>query len=249
MRTNRAVMGLLLTAVLAAGCGGSDSDSDAAGTTAPAWRGGTATAPTSSPTTTVAVATDPALAAKAKAATLQGSDFTAGFEEQPEEPGQGLGIDALWAELTKCLGVETTRSAGKATSPTIKRGLATQGRSTVEYPTQPAPDAIAAAFTGPKADGCLQEAFVADLARSKPEGSTSGPVRVAPRDVPPVGDRVLAWRINASVNLEDLVVSLFQDFLVIVDGPALIRMWFLNPGSEFPQELERSLVEKVVSRA
>jgi hypothetical protein len=128
-------------------------------------------------------------------------------------------------------------------------GLATQARSTVEYGSEPSATAAANALSGPKFQDCANQAFKADVERSKPEGSTAGSVQVAPRDFGQFGQKTLAWRINATVNLQDLQVPLFQDFLVIFNGGTVIRLFFLNPGSEFPQNLERMLVEKVVSRA
>ncbi len=239
MSKYRAVLVLVVVAVLGAGCGGGGGDTQ----TAPI-------PPAPEVTTATIPGTDPALVGKARSATLQPSDFPPGYEPQSEEPGQGLSIDLVWSELTSCLGVERMAPpAGVATSPTFKQGLATQGRSTVEYVGEPAAAAIATALAGPKALDCLTKVFVADVDRSKPEGATPGPVKVTPREGPTGGQRSMAWRINASVNLAELVVPLFQDFVVIFDRGTVIRLLFLNPGSEFPQTLERSLVDKVVVRA
>jgi len=190
------------------------------------------------------------MTAKAKAAILQQADFPAGFPAQPDDPVQGLHVERLWGDLLTCLGVPKAQPAGIATSPTFLRGIATQGTSTVEYL---APDAIAArtgALANPKFQACSTQAFATDLDKSKPEGSTPGTVVVSRRDSPPIaGATINSWRINASVHLADLEVRLFQDFLVIFKGNAVIRLFFLNPGSDFPPDLERSLVEKVVSRA
>ncbi len=223
----RPVVALVVVGVMAAACGGGGASSG------PGRPG-----------------TDQALIAKAQAATLQPADFTPGFAAQPEEPGQGLSIERVWQELTACLGVKVKGApAGVATSPTYLRGLATQGRSTVEYTTEPNAAALATALAGPKAQACFTRVFAADVDRSKPEGAKPGPVTVTTRQVPPAGDKIMAWRINASVNLDELVVPLFQDFLVIFNKGTVIRMFFLNPGAEFPQDLERSLLDKVVARA
>lgn len=256
MNRYRAVTFVLVTALFGAACGGGGkAGKNAAGTAVPAPGSSTSTAPPTTAPTAASVAssvasTDPAKAAKAKAATLQPADFPAGFAAQPEAPGQGLGIETVWEDLTRCLGVENTGPpAGIATSPTFLRDIATQGRSTVEYTTEASATAIAAALAGPKFGDCAMTTFAADLGRSKPEGSTAGAVKVASRDAVKLGQKSMAWRITASVNLGELMVPLFQDFLVIFDKGTVIRMFFLNPGSEFPQTLERSLVEKVVSRA
>lgn len=239
---------LAVSALLLAACGG-DGDGEPGGT-----RTSTAPSPSTSttPPSTIALVegTDPALTARAQAATLQPGDFPTGFEPQPEEPGQGLNIETVWRDLTQCVGVENAvPPAGRATSPTFRRDIATQGRSTVEYTTEPRAAAVAAALAGPRAQECLMRAFVADLDRSKPEGSTPGPVTVTPRDVAQLGQRTLAWRAEASVDLSGLAVLLFQDYLVVFDGGTVIRLFFLSPGAEFPQQLEQELAQKVFSRA
>jgi len=227
-------VGVLAAALLLAGC-----KSGA--------HGGTTTLPTG-PTSSAPPTTDAAKAAKAQAAVLQKDDFPTGWTTQP--PDQGLNIEMVWQELTGCVGVQNLRPPlAVATSPTWLQGLATQARATVEYTTEPSASAVATALGSSRFDKCATDAFAADVNRSKPEGSTAGSVQVAPRDYQQYGQKTLAWRINATVNLSDLQVPLFQDFVVIFNGGTVIRLFFLNPGSEFPQNLERSLVEKVVSRA
>ena len=219
--------------------------------------GGTTTTVVTGPPTSVVAGptttnpgTDPALVAKAKAAVMQTADFPTGFTPQPDEPGSGLNIEQVWSDLLTCLGVTApARPPGYATSPTFLRGLATQGRSTVEYTTEAAASSIATALSGPKAQPCLTQAFTADVARSKPDGSTSGAATVTTQDVPAAGQKSMGWRITAQVHLDDLVVPLFQDFEVVVDKGTVIRTMFLNPGSEFPQDLEKTVVQHVVSRA
>lgn len=211
--------------------------------------GVTTTTSVAGPTTTNP-GTDPALIAKARTAVLQTADFPTGFTPQPDEPGTGLDIEQVWSELLTCLGVTTPpRPPGYATSATFLRGLATQGRSTVEYTTEAAGSTISTALNGAKAQPCLTQVFTADVARSKPEGATSGPATVTRQDVPAGGQKGLGWRINADLHLDDLVVPLYQDFEVVVDKGTVIRTIFLNPGSEFPQDLEKMLVQKMVSRA
>ncbi len=63
-----------------------------------------------------------------------------------------------------------------------------------------------------------------------------------------MASKTFTYRVTVTLDLEGLKVPLFQDFVVVIDRGAVIRMLFLNPGSEFPQDLERSLIEKVVAR-
>ena len=185
---------------------------------------------------------------KAKAATLQTADFPTGFDPVPEADGGGLNIEQLWTELMGCLGVPKGTPTGVGTSPTFKRGLATQARTTVEYASDASAAAIDAAIKGPKFQKCADTAFAADVKRSAPEGGVPGPVAVAASKGAPVAPKSSTFRITVTVNLAELTVPLFQDFFVIYTGGAVIRALFLNPGSEFPQDLERTLLGKVISR-
>lgn len=250
---------LLALSLLAAGCGG-DGEEATVTTTAPPPVETTTTAPasttvptTAAPVTTAAAATTAApdaaaLTAKAAAAVLQQADFPAGWEAIPAAEGGGLNIDTIWTELTSCLGV-TPAPIATSTSPTFLRDLATQARTTVEYTSEASANAIEAALSSRKANGCLASAFTADVKRSAPPGGVPGPATVAPHNVAPVATRSKAYRITAEVSLDELKVPLFQDFYVIFTKGAVIRAMFLNPGSQFPPELERSLLQKVVARA
>ena len=183
-------MVLVVVALVGPGCAGGGGGPDVGGTPvasdAPARSTPpTSTPPTSTPATSTSPATDPALAAKAKAAVLQPADFPSGWKPVPEEEGGGLNIERLWAELTRCLGVDTAgQRTAVATSPTFLRGLATQARSTVEFTSPAAAAAVTAALDGPKFQGCAKEAFEADVMRRAPEGGVPGPVAVAPLDAP-----------------------------------------------------------------
>jgi hypothetical protein len=239
MRGFRGVALLSVLALMGGGCTGGGSGTEKA-----------EVSPIAAPGDPAPPTTEAPMVVKAKAAVLQTSDFPPGFQPQPDEPGEGLSLETLWADLTRCLGVDSTaKSGGAATSPTFLRGLATQARATVEYAPEPTATAIAAALGGQKYQGCAKETFGADVKRSAPQGAVPGPVAIAPLAAPSVAARTFTSRVTVTLDLEGLKVPLFQDFLVIFDRGAVIRMLFLNPGSEFPQDLERSLVEKVVARA
>lgn len=236
----RSARTLAVLATLLAACSGSGSGN----TTAPS------TAPSTQPGTSAPPATDAALAAKAKAAVFQPSDFPAGF--QPVPPGEGgLTLEVLWGDILKCLGVAAAApDQGSATSATFLRGLATQAQSTVEYTTASGAEQVINALSGAQFSDCAKKAFTQDVKAHAPEGATPQPVtEVTARPIAPRGQKALSWRVPAAVKLADLDVPLFNDLIVVLDGNALIRELFLSPGSEFPQELQASLVDKVVERA
>lgn len=190
---------------------------------------------------------DAAKDAQAKAAVLQATDFPPLF--RVHEPGEGVEVEVIWENLIRCLGVnQSGRPLGLATSPTYVRALATQAQSTVEYMPQPSAEAIATAFTGPRLNNCAGDALSADAAREH-EGSEVGEVEVSAFDFPPMGGTTSATRVKVTLNLPERRVPIFQDLIVVVDGESVIRVVFVNPLEPFPEDLQRSLVEKVVSRA
>ncbi len=250
MQRPRRIVALIVTALLAAGCSGGGEEVESGGGGGDTDKSGAVGIDTGKPNSTAAPpATESPQTVKAKAATLQHADFPPGFEPQPEEPGQGLQIETLWAELSRCLAVDSTAGrTGMATSPTFLRGLATQARSTVEYTSEATANAIFTALAGPKSQTCLNEAFGADVKRSAPEGAVPGQVAVAALAAPPAAQRISSFRVTVTLDLDGLKVPLFQDFLVAFERGAVVRFFYLNPGAEFPQDLERSTVQKVLSR-
>lgn len=244
MRNHRVFGSLLVvTAVLASSCGGGGGGSK----TATKSRTTTTTAVVTT-TTAAPVSTDPAMLEKAKAAVYQATDFEAGWAAQPVD--EGLDLEIIWKDILECTGVPAGPPAlGIATALTFKRGLATQTRSTVEYTTEPAAQAIGAAFAGPKFTDCATKAFAVDAKRNAPDGGKPGPVTVAPLDFPKQGQSSATYRITNAMNLGELQVPLTQDLLVFFNGGTVIRMLFLNPGGPFPPDLERALAEKVVGRS
>ncbi len=251
MQRHRALAFLLVSTLSLAGCGDDDGDEDAATTTteAPdATETTDSTAPSSDGQTPDGGSTDPARAAQAEAAVLRMEDLPEGWGVQ--DPEEGLDLEATWQDLMSCLGVEVAdQPLGIATSPTFLRGLATQVRSTVEYLPAAQAQAIATALDSPEFQQCATDAFAADAARSVPEGGVPGPVEVSPLEFPDLGEQTFAWRVNVTIDLEGLQVPIFQDLVVVFADEALTRTMFLNPGSEFPPELQRTLVETVVDRA
>lgn len=257
------VTSLLVTTLLVAGCGGGGENEAAVTTLAPAEFTTTVVEATTTlaPTTTVPAATTtaapaaaavgPEQTAKAAAAVLQPADFPPGWKALgPDDPG--LLLETLWADLTRCLGVAPAQTVGIATSPTFLRGLATQARTTVEYMPAAAATTLVQAISGPKFQGCATSAFAADaltVAKRDLPGATPGPVTIAPLNAPKAAPQTSAFRITFTMNLAELQVPISQDLHVIVVKGAVIRALFLNNGGEFPQDLERSLVQKVVARA
>lgn len=236
MSIHRRLVVLSLSALLVAGCGGSGTK-DAATTTT-----------VTSKDLTNPASTNPSKTRAAKAAVLKQSDFPAGWKLQ--DPQDGLDVETMWRDLTRCLGVERKgRPLGLATSGTYLQNLATQTRSTVEYMPTSAIKAVSAALAGPKFNDCATKAFTADTIRNAPDGGTPGPVTVTPLTFAPLGQSTSASRANVTMTLGDLPVPINQDLIVVFNGQAVTRMMFLNPGRPFPPDLQRSLVQQVVGRA
>jgi len=243
MRRHRSAGFLIVAALVVTGCGSSKGGTTGAQST-------TTLTPVG-PTTTAPVVTDPAKSAKAKAAILQQSDFPAGWTTQPED--SGLGLETIWGDITKCLGVqETAPPAGMATSPTFLRGLATQARSTVEYTSETAATSIATALGDAKYEMCALDALTADVKRSAPTGGVPGQVQMAALQAPQglqAVQKTFSNRFTVTIDMQDLKVPITQDLIVAFNGGTIVRMVYLNPGSPFPQDLEQTLTQKVVGRA
>lgn len=254
LRRNGVVITLTVVALVGAGCGSGTTSSAKKATPGP---GSTSTtvptsstaAPTGGSGTTPTTTAGPE-SAKAAAAVLQPTDFPYGWTPQPFDPTGGLHIERLWRNLTHCLNVDnTTPAPSVATAPTFLRGLATSATSSVEYTTPASATAIADALGGAKLQGCLTSAFNANAQLSHPQGAVPGPATVSVLAPPQVGDKAFAFRVNVTMSLSGLQIKLFHDFVVAFKGGTVIRMWFLNPGSGFPPDLEQTLLQNVVGRA
>jgi hypothetical protein len=254
MLIRRAVAALAATVLLAAACGDQDGEEAAPATTSSTVAASTtttgATTTTTVATTTTTVATDPALVARAEAAVLRAGDFPpdAGRWEA-EPPEEGLDLEIVWRDIVQCLAVDPGPPLASATSPTFRRDLATQVRTTVEHRSEQSAMMLADALAGPRYPECARNAFAADADRSKPEGATPGPVQVSPLPVAQRGQRTVASRVNLTMNLDDLQVPIFQDLIVVFDAGRVVRLLFLNPGGAFPENLRASLTDKVLARA
>lgn len=215
--------------------------------------------------TTTAVDTA-ALTAKAAAALFQPADWLAlptpgpAFKEQMDGMGacpdsaancDSLNLETIWSSVMSCLGVTDTPEA-KAVSATYLQGQATQARVAVEYTTPASADAIRAAVQGPKYDACMTTAFTTDAKGVSEEvGSTPSASTVSTLSpAPTVPGLVQASRVRVDMNLGGgLIINIYQDFLVVINGGTVIRFFFLNPGGPFLQSLEAPLVMEVTSRA
>ncbi len=247
MRT-RALLACATSTLLLVGCG-DDAGDQTAGSTIPASTSTTAAAASApAQTTTTAAGGDAARTAKAKAAVLQASDLPTDFKEQPPEDGLKQGV--AFKELATCLGVNA-QSVASAASPTYVRGIATQVASTVEYIPLPSVQAVAMAFGGSeKLPACSKQAITADVKRSAPQGATTGSVEVAPLDFPKLGQLTAAYRATTTAQLPGgPPIPITQDFVIVFKGEAVSQLKFLSPGMPFPADLQRTLTEKVVSRA
>lgn len=245
----RILGGLLFLTLATGGCGENGETAATSTTKAPSIPMPTTAAATTSSSAGAVAPKDPALAAKAKAAVLQPTDFPAGWQPKPAD--EQLEHETTWQELTRCLGVEDAgQGQASATSPTFGRGVGTQVTSSVEYLPTASAQSIAMAFAGPKFTACAKEALTAGVKRNAPPGAKLGTVEVAPLDFPKLGLLTSATRATTTIEgLAPMPVPVFQDFVFVFKGEAVSRFTFLNPGAPFQADLQPALAEKVVGRS
>ena len=156
-----------------------------------------------------------------------------------------------WQDLANCLGLaDTGRGLGSATSPTYVRGVGTQVTSTVEYETDSLAQQIVTALSGNKFQACAQAAYASAVGRDAPSGGQPGAVHVTPFDVPKQGQLTSASQAMFTLVMGGgLNIPIVQQFVIIVNGDAIIRMTFVSPVSPFPIDIQEPLIAHVVARA
>jgi hypothetical protein len=251
MQTRRILVALMIAALVSGGCGDDDGDvaTDSSTTTTAAD-----TTTTSEAAAGKGASATGAQGAKAKAAVVQLSDLPAsGWREQAPEDTPDH--ETTWQALATCLGIGDLKQdeTGSATSPTYVTGLAQQVTSTVAYVPVGRAGEIAAAFASDKFEGCAKTAIADDVARNAPEGAEVVSVDVVPLDLPRLGALTTSYRATGMLTIgPGIQITVYTDVVAVFSGPAISRLVFINggpAGAPFPDDLERSLVEKVVTRA
>lgn len=187
--------------------------------------------------------------ATAEKANLNQADFPSGWTSTPHEalPGE----DELAKEVADCLGISppTSRAIAEARSPDFSSGLATQASSVITFVgSEDEAEEDAEAFASDKFAPCAEPAFAKQIQQVAPEGATVNDVKVAKSTFAETGDRTVAYRVTATIQVGEMPVPINIDLVRIFKDRAEVQLTFVNPGQPFPPDLARSLAGKVVGR-
>lgn len=187
--------------------------------------------------------------AAAQKANLEAADFPSGWRSKPHEelPGE----DELAAEVAECLGLPapSTGTTAEVRSPDFTSGLATQASSVVTFvESEEVAEKHAAALAGGKFPACAEPGFAKQVGQVAPEGATVTDVNITKVDFPALGDRTVAHRVKATINIGEMKVPINIDLVHVFEDRAEVALTFVNPGSPFDEDLARSLAAKVLER-
>lgn len=100
---------------------------------------------------------------------------------------------------------------------------------------------------GDKAVGCQKSQLESEFRRQLP---TAAPQLTVDRlDIPLFGDEVVAFRADVTSVAEGVQVRTLIDMVFVRKGRTEISASFVNRTSPFPQDLQRSLLQRMVGRA
>lgn len=187
--------------------------------------------------------------AAAEKANLNQGDFPSGWTSKPHEvlPGE----DDLAKEVADCLGISppTSRATAEARSPDFSSGLATQASSVITFVgSEDEAEEDAQVFASEKFAPCAEPGFAKQIQQVAPDGATVNDVKVAKATFPDTGDRTVAYRVTALIQVGEMPVPINIDLVRIFKDRAEVQLIFVNPGEPFPPDLARSLAGKVVGR-
>lgn len=187
--------------------------------------------------------------AAAERANLKAADFPSGWSSRPHEmlPGE----EEMEKEVAGCLGIPTSSSRATATarSADFSSGLATQASSVITFvSSQEQAKEDAAALGSAKFPSCAQPGFAKQIEQVAPEGASVNDVRVSEATFPSFGDRTIAHRVTATIQVGEMPVPINIELVRIFKDRAEVYLTFVNPGEPFPPELARSLAGKVIGR-
>jgi hypothetical protein len=186
------------------------------------------------------------LDARAKRAVLQPGELPNSWARVPASSQSDH--EQAWAQLRDCLsgGQGLDGGAVSATSGAFSSGGA-RVESTVAYVNADRASEFAFSLASTGSRACGQTALAAEAGRNAPPGSAVKGRHVEPLPLSRAGGGS-AWGMRSTTTYS-AGPPIVTDLVVLVKDGALGRLVFVNEGGPFPQDLERSLVEKVAGRA
>jgi hypothetical protein len=105
------------------------------------------------------------------------------------------------------------------------------------------------ALKSDRGSSCLKQQIDREFARQLPASGPATATTIEPLDLPQFGDETAAYRLTATGVVEAQQVITILDLTFVRKGRAELSAAFLNRSAPFPQELQRSLLQRMVGRA
>lgn len=236
--------GLMVTGLVAAGCGSSGKATAKSSSSTTASSVTTTTPPT---TAAVDAAAD---AAKAHQINLTAADLPAGWTSTAAEPktAQDQADDA---SIAACLGAPDPKQAHTADvdSDDFHNGdMDVSSNVTFVRNADDARKELAASTTG-KLSTCLKPVLDATIAREQP-GATVTSFSLTPTPAPPGGDGGFGYHVLATVSAQGQQVQVVVDAVGVLVGRAELQVTAQGLAGQAPSDqLLRDLMAKLVARA
>ncbi len=188
--------------------------------------------------------------AAAEEANLKAGDFPAGWNSRPHEklPRE----DELGPEIARCLGISppSERATAEVRSLDFTQGVATASSLVRFMASETEVRADAEAFSSDRFPACAQPGYAAQMHEVAPEGNTIQEITMTKVDFPTYGDRSVAHRIAAQLQIPVLPTPLpiTIDLIHIFKGRAEAELTIVAPGMPFPPDFATRLAGAVAER-
>ena len=203
-------------------------------------------APEDTSTTAASPAQDDAV--RARRLVVRITDLPAGWTSRPHQ--RTPEDEQVERELRACLGGGQipTRTAEADSDDFANAGSQVTSRAVVAPTVEQARREHDRAAT-PEFSRCLTEVFRRRFQRSPPEGAALQDLRADRLSVPPVADGLVAHRLTITLSAPQGNAVFYADLFVMRSERTSVSVNFVNPGSPFPADVERSVMDRLANRA
>ena len=188
----------------------------------------------------------------AKEANLRLTDFPTEWRSSPVDPATTAAATAGNRTLALCMGrpaPEDIRTAEADSDDFSAQDTRRVSSSVQLVRTEEIAKDDFAVLTGDKSLSCHKTGIDAEFARQLP-ASAAPQTTIERLQLPTFGDETVAFRVSATtINNNNQQVRTYIDLVFVRRGRAELSGSFLNVGTPFPTDLERTLLQRMVGRA